>query len=324
MNRFSFLILMFVLMVIFGNTANAYTETNTGLPMVLELTPAEPGPNQKVSAVLKSYSFDLNAATIDWKVNGAAATTDKKSTAITFTTGSIGSVTVLDVSAVLGTDKNQKTITIRPASVNLVWQADSLVPKGYRGKPLAVSGGEVTIIALPNFIGANGSTIKPEELIYEWEKDYQRIANLSGLGKNTFKIIAGTGGTAGVRVSTADKKISAVNSIQIVPATPKVVFYENHPLNGLMANRALVGQYELESNEITLAAEPFYFSPENLRFNWALNRRAFTPNSSLPNQALFGRPTSGSGQAQVGIEIVNPNKTAENASSLLNILFGDN
>lgn len=323
MRYFSLFVLMFALLVNLGQSAEAYTETSSGMPMVVELIPTEPGPNQEVRATLKSYSFDINSATIDWQLNGISATADKNSRSITFTTGPAGSATILNVTATVGLNKGQKTITIRPASVNLVWQTDSAVPKNYLGKPLVLAGGEVAIIALPNFIGANGLVIKPEELVYDWEKDHQRISNSSGLGKNTFKTVVGANSVIKVTASTPDKKISAINSISITPAKPKVVFYEDHPLNGPLTNRALIGQLNLTSDEITLLAMPFYFSKGNLEFSWTLNKKPFNAGANLNNKALLGKPPSGSGQSQVNVSVRNPNKANESASALINILFNN-
>lgn len=316
-----FIVLTLALLLSFGNITNAFTETSTGKPMVVEFKPAEPGPNQQVTATLKSYYFDLNVATIDWQINGTSLTTDKDSNSITFTTGAIGSATILKVTATVGQEKNQKTITIRPAGATLVWQADSVVPVNYPGKPLAAAGSEVTVIALPNFIGSNNTALKPEELVYEWSRDHQVIASASGLNKNTLKI-SGPNGSVGIKISTIDKTITAATSIQMSPAKPKVLFYENHPLNGLMTNKALNKDLKLTGDEITIKAEPFYFSNNSLKFNWQLNRNPFTPSSGLPNQALFGKPTSGSGESQINVEASNPDKPNQNANTVLKILFG--
>lgn len=323
--RFTFFtIIILGLFFLNPHNTNSFTEEGSGLPITVELNPADPGPNQNVRATLRSYSFNLSESIITWEVNGAQVNLNERSPSIVFKTGDVGSVTVLKVTTTINNQQGQKIITIRPADTNLVWQTNSTVPNDYLGKPLASVGSEVEIIAIPNFIGKNGASINPKSLIYEWEKDHQKISTLSGLGKDQFKIkLTPSRNLITVKISTSDREISSVKSITITPAQPKVIFYENHPLAGMLLNKSLGNNLELVSDEISIQAEPFYFSSENIVFNWLSNNKSIDTNSSINNRVLFGKPSS-AGESQIKVIAENKANINQKAEALINILFNKN
>jgi hypothetical protein len=63
----------------------------------------------------------------------------------------------------------------------------------------------------------------------------------------------------------------------VIPATsPGVVLYKQDPLRGMLLDVALPTNFNLNANEITLKAEPYYFTNSSLTkrtllYSWTLN-----------------------------------------------------
>ena len=88
---------------------------------------------------------------------------------------------------------------------------------------------------------------------------------------------------------------------------PQVVFYEKHPTEGIRFEKGL-SELSLVQEEITLRAEPYFFSTEdlgnrNMNFQWLLNNEPIYPTGLDTELTL--RKEGLSGKAELSFEIEN-------------------
>ena len=176
-----FLILVFVSMGYF-----AYAQVRN-TDMVLNISPQYPSPNQDVNATLNSHVVNLNKANISWSVNDQEMSRGIGKKSFSFRVGDTGSLTVLSVTVETIEGQNiLKTLTIRPAGVDILWQAyDSYVPPFYKGKALAPSQGTFKVVAIPNLVNQSGK-VNINNLSYAWTKDGNVYFDSSEWCKNYF------------------------------------------------------------------------------------------------------------------------------------------
>lgn len=285
------------------------------------LTPAFPGANENVSVRLESFSFDLNSSEIIWAIDGVIKEKGLGKKFFSFKTGSVGSVSF--IKAIIQTKEGktiEKTLVIRPAGVDILWEANSYTPPFYKGKALYGYQSLITVIAVPNIINSEGAKINPDNLTYKWTKNNKVLGDVSGYGKNKFsfsKSILSDPSEIEVEVMSSDKKIKASGSIVLEPVEPKTVIYENNPLYGIIYERAVDGEFKLENNEITLTATPYFFSKEDtsgekIKYNWNMNGRRINDKQDA-RQATFRNAEGGKGSARISVDLQNERKELQSA-----------
>jgi hypothetical protein len=137
-----------------------------------------------------------------------------------------------------------------------------------------------------------------------------------------------TGEKASVDIYLNGTKV-ARGSITIPFTDPMLLMYNKDPLRGEVLDQALPSTFSLGSSEITLQAEPYYFTNSSkqsdlLAYTWTLNGQDTTgPNS---NQGILTLRQSGQGQgsASVHVSVQNTDNQSllQQAETQLNILFG--
>lgn len=293
--------------------------------------PASPGANEKVSVKLESFSFDLNSSEIIWAIDGVIKDKGFGKKNFSFKTGSVGSVSL--IKAVIKTkegDTVEKTLVVRPAGVDILWEASSYTPPFYKGKALYGYQNLVTIIALPNIVNSNGTKISPDNLIYKWTKDGKVLGGVSGYGKNKFsfsKSILSRPDEIEVEVTSSDKKIKASGNITIEPVEPKTVIYENNPLYGIIYEKAVSGEFKLNGNEITLTTTPYFFGKNDvggrIKYNWKMNGRSINSKPDA-RQVTFRNNEESNGSTKVSVDLQNEVKQLQSARADVLLNFEGN
>src|SRR3989344_5089218 len=208
----------------------------------LEISPENPAPNSNVSARLQSFSTDLSRANISWSVGGKQIESGVGRTSVNFTVGPAGSATQIYVRVVdLEGRVSEISRTIRPAGVELIWEARTYTPAHYRGKALASSQASVRIVAFPEIV-VSGSKVSPTSLIYQWRRDGKPLLDKSGYGRRSLEITgAKLFGQAliEVTVSTRDGKVNAQGVTLVKVVDPQIRFYQQNPLSGTLFEKAL-------------------------------------------------------------------------------------
>lgn len=288
----------------------------------VEFTPENPGPNTTVSAKANSYSFDINRASISWIVNGQTKLKGTGEKNFSFKTSDIGSITKLSV--LITTEKGasfRKDFSFRSADVDILWEALTYVPSWYKGKALPSSESLIRITAVPQF----PESVSPSKLIYNWSVDFKNKPDVSGLGKRTFLLKSAQifqENKISVMVSNYDRSITAEKNISIKIGQPKIIFYEENPLEGTRYNIVLQKDFQLTVEEVIIRAEPYFFSRKNLEklsYEWTMNGRKILPETFSNILSLVRGEQSG--KSVIGLKINNPINIMQFAENSLNINF---
>lgn len=279
----------------------------------VRLTPELPGPSQEVTAEVTSSAISVGASPIKWVLNGKTQLEGVGKKGFTFKTGEVGTTVSLHVEVV--TDDYgvvAKDIDIQPSDVDVLWEADAYTPPFYKGKALPASQSFIKVTGIPNFKTSKGK-ITSENLIYQWKKTYTPNPDDSGIGKNVY-LYRGTytfnDDVIETTVSTTDGMLSVNKKTRIGIYEPKILFYESKPLEGVRYENSLAGNFTIKENEVTLRAEPYFFSFSNANINgadyrWQLDGKKLDTNPDKKSEFTLRKPEKGSGKAGVALKIDN-------------------
>ena len=282
--------LILLLLVVFFTTPSflygqaGFGELNGSIS--LSSDPKFPGAREVVNFEVTSFSFDLNRSRISWYINGVFSSRDVGKKTFSYTTGKLGSRSV--IKAVVESPTRgvfEKTLTIIPANVDLLWEAETYTPPFYKGKGLPSSNNKISITAIPFLASRNGRILNPEDLIYTWKKNETTLLDQSGLGKRNIKIdgpLLFEEDIITVDVSSFDGSINAHEIILIEPHKPQIVFYIKDPLLGTIYEKAVGENFLLTQDEFILRAEPYFFPKKSfnrkeLEFVWSVNNQNTEP-----------------------------------------------
>lgn len=280
----------------------------------IALTPRTPGPNESVAAKIVSYSINVNTAAITWYLNGGVVLSGVGETEFSFFTGPAGTKTILRaVLETAGSNITERTVEVAPASVDILWTADTYTPPFYKGKALPTYGSTVRVTAIPNLQDVGGTRIPVQDIMFTWKKSRFTMPEKSGAGKKTLVYAAGfpkSDDIIGVVASTRDGKSSAEARVDVSVIDPKIVIYENLPLEGVRYESALGNSFQMSRNEVALSLSPYFFSfplrgINTGRYEWFLDGRRIEP-SEKRNEFTFGKPGTGSGRANIRIDVSSP------------------
>ena len=210
-----------------------------------------------------------------------------------------------------------------PATVGIVWEAETYTPPFYKGKALFTNESTIKLVALPNFPG-----YKAGDLIYTWKKNTTVLEDQSGLGKNVAEITASVIRTPFdivLDVSSPDNKYSAETIVSLQPQFPQILLYEDYPALGTWFENALGSQQTINADEMNISAMPYFFSTAsrydtNLNTTWTVNGN---PVANTQNQPYITVKGAGSGEsnALLGVQMNEGDKFLQLAQQSLNITF---
>ena len=304
---------------------------NIGQNLSITVRPENPKPYDEISISLTSPSFDINTAEITWIIDGKVAGKGVGKKTFSSSVGASGVRMRIDI---VVKPFNEEVLTrsfdIFPASVDIIWQANTYTPFFYKGRALPTTEGSVTFTALPN-IAVNGSKVSAENLLYEWTRNSRVLGSLSGYGKNRIVVrssLTDIDERISVRASTADGGVVASDTETVTLGDPKIIFYEDHPLYGLNLGRAIRNETELIGKEATFLAVPYFFSvteisAPSLVYKWLINGREGTLSGSRESITLRNENNK-EGQARISLNITDSSRTVVYALSEFLIKFGGN
>ena len=292
----------------------------------IELVPDNPRPNQAVSAKVVSYQLDINRSDIAWIFNGKTVASGTGEKTADFVLPSLGQESVLTVSIVTNEGvKTSKTKKFSGSDIDFLWQANTSVPAGYKGKALAGRKAYVKITALPHLYSASGA-ISRSNLVYDWTFNYKNLPDDSGMNRNTLLTRLNDTGdyVIGVKVSTKDKMVSAQKYLHLSAegVSPKLVFYADDPLEGPFYTKSIGNKITLKTKDINIRAEPYFFNKEDGKtaYSWSMNGKVIKSGKKPNTISLVSEENSG--QAEISFEM---GKETENnlqsAKGRINIAF---
>lgn len=310
----------------FASVAHAQGIPGVGAPIAITANPSNSRPFETITLALQSFSVNIDQADITWYSNGKVIGKGKGLKEISVQAGALGSSKTISVRASTKEAGDiSGSIVIRPAELSLVWQAGSYTPAFYKAKALLPFGGVYKVVALPEMIDSNGKKIDPRTLIYSWKKNDTLEQDVSGYGKDSFvssqTSFVRQGDTISVDVSSPTDGFTTSGSVTIAPVVPEIHFYEDNPLYGIVSERELVRSVTLPNEEISIAAEPFFFSVSSknnpvLNYSWTLNDATVQDFENKPSVVLR-RADAAAGSSEIGLTITNSSKLLQGANQSL-------
>ncbi len=308
----SLLIAISILTVPFSAIAQSST-----LDVTIEIIPLNPEPGESVSLKAISYGADLNQAQITWNYNGkliASGTGVTTASVVAPVSGSTGVVSVI-VKAV-GFDDTISNITMRPGSVDLLWEAsDAYTPPFYKGKALLPVGGEVRITAILSATAPKGAS-------YTWSRNNSVVGDASGYGKSSLTFTQNMLiNQEKVDVSVSGGTFGGTTTIRLVPDEPQVVAYQNNEGFIDWAN-GYRDTIFFNKPGMLLHFEPYYFSTirgvSDLIFDIKVDNQAISPGT--PNEIGLSRPAQ-AGQSSLSLAITTVAYGLQHVEKTFNLLF---
>lgn len=323
LSKIIFTLIAAIGLILIFSSVKAQTLVDIGTDFIVEFSPENPGPNTTVSAKAISYSFDISRSSVRWILNGKSASAGRT---FSFTTGGLGSKTSLTVSIVTPDNKQiSKSFYFQSSEVDLLWETATYVPAEYRGKPFPISGSQIKITAYPQ-----GFKTSDSKLVYNWRRNYKNEADQSGIGKKTlifynsqFDNGGNEEGAENVEVSVSDisASITAEGRIIIPITEPKILFYEEDPLEGPRYQAELGNNFSLLKPELIIRAEPYFFQKTSLAalsYDWSINYKKIATYQK-PNILNLAAPAGAKGYSSVDLMIQNPNILLEFAKKTLQV-----
>lgn len=294
------------------------------------ITPENPGPNKDVKITVEVYSFDINSATVTWTKDGKVQSSGIGMKNFSFKTGASGVETKIQVTI----DPRDRpvvteTYTFKPGETDILWQAQTYTPPFYKGKSLYTPEASVLLVAMPR--SKNGS-IRPQETVFNWIENYEKQADKSGVGKNTYlfegpiilrprKIGVETYAPS---VAAGDQKEIATAEITLAPLSSSAFIYEDNPALGTLFNRAIQGTLEISVPEMQVAVYPYFQSILNKNsgpeYTWVID--GSRADISKETNSIGLKKSEGTvGQSSVLVEVSNPFKILQTTSAGFDVHF---
>lgn len=323
--------LLLIAALLAANTAYAQSLGGQPDPVQYIVAPETPGPHAPVSIEVQGVGSFLGDATVTWSLNGAVAKQGIGASSFSFTTGDLGEQSTVHLtidSATQGTITH--VFTFIPSTINLVWEADTSVPPLYAGKALYSAGSSLTIVAFPTVI-ISGKKVAAQSLSYQWSVNDTPQPADSGTGKYVLSYSGDQlqdGESVAVDVYFGALKVG--HGELTIPATaPQLLLYNKDALRGVVWDQALPASIALNTPEITLQAQPYFFDNASLTnglisWSWVLNGASVTGPDS--DQGILTLRQTGQGQGgatlSVGAQNNSDTQLIQSAQAALNIAFG--
>lgn len=296
----------------------------------VETTPNVPGPNQEVKLRLNSYSFNLNNYYIAWFENGVQKIIGFGERDYTFRTGAPGVIT--NITAVIEFEGRvfRKELRFAPSQVDMLWQAiDAYTPPFYKGKALPLKQSRIRVTGVPETI-----VIEPTDapnLVYYWDRNYQRNVNASGFGKQSYEFTADPLNIdERITLTTNDRRenSTATNTV-IIPVSqtiPKVLFYEIGDRGRLLTQRALNNNPIINSDTIRMSFHPLHMSSTEPNFvdmfvDWRINNTMRPPQDFAKQNELYITTGGESGAVSVYVGLEGIQKLMQKVNASLELVF---
>lgn len=318
---------MLALLLIVGMPTHAQTVPD---PIQYIVTPETPGADETVLIEVQGVGSFLGSADIVWKRDGTTVKSGVGERNYTFVTGALGQKTAITVAIDSSQGSFAQTFIFNPSRINLLWEAYTTVPPLYKGKALYSAGSDYKVVAFPT-VYSGASRVTANALNYQWFYRDDLIPEASGLGRFTF---SRTGDQlqqsedVAVDVYYGTAKVGH-GELSVPASDPFIQLYSRDALRGTLYDAALPAAISLVGREITVQAEPYYFSTATKKsgmipFVWTLNDEPASGPDSPSGILTLRQSGSGTGSATIGVSLQNnnPDQFVQTAGTALHIEFG--
>jgi hypothetical protein len=308
-----------IIAIFFATFALAQTTQPLAPDLSLSVIPTDPIPGQQVTVTVSSYAIDVDQATIYWKYDGIAIGQGigMKSIKVTAPAGGKTSTVTATVNS-LGSAQASASLTLRPASVDLLWQAPgAYTPPFYKGKALAPVGGPVKIVAIP-------AGDAPKQVVYRWSQNDSALQSASGYNKSSIIVYPDAlTTTQNVSVAVEGGPFQGSGSISVPSVQPSVVAYLKSE-GFIDYAHGFTNAISARGTGITVRFEPFYFSTAtspaaDLSFITKVDGTSVIGDPI--NELRFSRPVNTGATAQISVAISSALYDIQTNSRLFSLSF---
>jgi len=272
-------------------------------------SPEIPKPKEFTTIKITSFSYNLNSVNIQWLLNGDLVKEGVGLSNISLQAPEVGKS--IKVEALVG-DLTAISTVLKPISIDILWEADTVTPQWYLGRALPVDQSKIKAVAIPH-IDKQAS----KNLIFNWFKDGKPLKQLSGVGSDHIIITAPgvyNDYILSVEVSDSTGRNLGSNGVKVLPVTPEVILYNTVPLLGTLYNEVIPKSgYVSRSIEPSFIAMPFYFSMPStrpLQYKWSVNGARYTQNNI--DEITLINP---SGALSISASISNPDHILQSSNT---------
>lgn len=297
-----FLLLLCLLLNPLSAAAQVNSASFLDTALKLELDPPYPSPQEQITVNLNDYGSTLYGAELSWYLNEKPIPDTTNQRSITIAAGAAGSVDTLKL--VLKSPSRTEVITakIEPLYLDIIVEPQTHVPSFYKGRPLASVGSTVNLTAL-----LSSNKMLGTDYIYTWRVNQKVLEGgaLRGRNKISFTTPQDTNNFMSLQVATPNGTVVAKRSIIIPSVKPQIHFYEVSTLFGT-EERALVEDFYLVGNSITIKAAPYYLDSQTFNapniLDWTVNNTAVTSSDENPYEITLEK-TGYPGSAQLEFHV---------------------
>jgi len=300
-------------------------------PIQYIVAPESPGPFSTVYIEAQGIGNFLGNSTITWQQDGKTAFSGVGARTFSFTTGAVGKPTTISVS-VNSTEYGvlQNSFVFNPSQISLVWEAQTTIPPWYAGKPLASAGSAIRVVAFPTVV-ENGTPVPAEALSFRWKLNDDVLPAQSGLGRNAFAFTSDQlHASESVSVDVLSGTTPAGHADIVIPLVqPVLILYAHDALRGVLYNRALNSPFAMPSTEMTVRAEPYFFSIDSasrgtLQYAWQLNGQDTSGPNTARGELTLRQTGAGQGSADLSVSLQNNDvgKLLQAAQTTFLVTFG--
>ncbi|MFC1756797.1 hypothetical protein ACFLZC_01395 [Patescibacteria group bacterium] len=321
-NTLKFLLISALLFLGFLQNANAIGET-----FFVNIMSLDKSPGTTVTYKITSFSFDVTKSDITWVLDGKIIESGVGKKTAEVILPEMGKEKTLSIYINTTNDVElSKSIILSGSDVDILLEPQTYTPYWYKGSPLTTIESNLKVVAIPHLF-LDGKKIPSSSLFYQWSLNNKKDLDGSGYGKNsnTFTIKNYGDYVLNLKVYNKDESVTVEKAIIISAneAEPTVLFYEDHPLFGIMSHIGTQNGLQMFSDILKVVAEPFFFSKENLNnlsYEWEMNSNTILPTEN-PRVIEFKKPEQGSGVADVNLQIQNMSNIFQSASNKFKIIF---
>lgn len=309
-----------IFLVSFAFTAVPFlSNAQTPNSLILEVSPEFPEAQEEYTVKLNSYN--VQRSSIAWLVDGVENISARNSSSLTLQAGNVDTTTRI-IAKVTQTDGSviEGNRTIAPNRVDLVVDADTVVPPFYKGRQLPSSGSTISATALV----FTKDKLPMSSYSYVW-KINNVIQNGGPIrGKNTFSFTPSFEKEVLLSVDVlASNGRTIAREAQLIPMVkPELFFYEKNPLRGLSFT-ALADPYLFVGEEATVRAEGYFMSRDLLGSNvlreWKINGRSASGGEE-PEEITIQKEGN-SGSAKLGFHVRNLAQLLQGVQKTITLKF---
>jgi len=256
-------------------TAAHAQDASSAVGSSIDLVPQYPQENEVVRATLNTYYIDLKTALVTWRVDGEVVLQGYGARTYSFTTGAVGSINAVEVTATAPDGRTVSArVSVAPSDVAVVWEGDTYVPPLYQGRAFFTPGSSVRLYAVPSVPRTATALYDPSELFYEWSIGRTPIDGGRGKQSITISDLREFNNLSVVlMIKDPGGNVRLVRVIEVPTQYPKLYYYIDNRLYGLLREQALKNTYTMSTNDELLVAEPYFIAAkgradEHLGYEW--------------------------------------------------------